>query len=939
MNHFLKNLRAPLLALSVLVLHACSAPGHAMDEATGGEATGGGQDDPKMTFKDIMQFNHIDSPVISYEGDLVVFALSKDRGDGEVRVNDTGGTTLHTIERGSSPSVTRNSRWVGAYVHPPAEQVLRPGAESQRRGFALLDVDSGDKEAFEEVRNYSFSNDSQWALIHHHHDEDIQDEQTNRGEYGSRLILRHLESGEQTRIPFVESFSVDSTASHLVYTVADTSGEENGIYYRELSDEQPEQQMIHEQADGHYSSLSWHNDSGRLAFIASQRDEDEQTGPADIMVWNSGSGNLETLLTSADAPDGWLIPSHSGLQWTNDGDRLFFGFQPERMHRLARKDFEHEVPEEEFDLYDYDQILEGREVDVWHPDDDRIKTHEKRSWQSVRDRTYRSVYHFHRGEYVKLADRDVPSVYTTENDAYTLARTQEPYMKQRTWDGSYYDYYVVDLNTGERERFIEELRSNYQVDFSPGGRFAVYYHEKDWHLYDVQTGSVRNLTEDIDVPFHDVDADRVYTAPGHGTGGWVNGDEAVLIYDKFDIWQFDTATGQAQNITGGQGRETAMQYRVRDMDPQTDTFDHGQELFLSGFNDREKYYGFYAGQIGGSGVQTRIEGDYRYRLAGRAESSDELLFRRERFDEFPNLWVADDHHFSNDRRVSDANPQMKEFAWGEAELVEWLDVDGDKTQGVLIKPANYEEDKRYPVLTYFYARYSGRLHHFDDHVINHRPNLSLYANHGYAIFLPDIWFDIGTPGYSATKSLVPGIQKLIEMGVADPDAIGLHGHSWSGYQTAHVITQTDIFDAAVAGAPVSNMTSAYGGIRWGTGLSRQFQYEKTQSRLGVSLWENREPYIENSPLFYADRMNTPLLSWFGDVDTAVPWEQGIELYMATRRLGKDHIFLQYRDEPHHLTEYPNKLDYMVRMKEFFEHHLRGEPAPEWIEEGEPYLGN
>jgi dipeptidyl aminopeptidase/acylaminoacyl peptidase len=239
---------------------------------------------------------------------------------------------------------------------------------------------------------------------------------------------------------------------------------------------------------------------------------------------------------------------------------------------------------------------------------------------------------------------------------------------------------------------------------------------------------------------------------------------------------------------------------------------------------------------------------------------------------------------------------------------------------------------------YYYRFFSQRIYEFNQTVINHRPHFPFYASHGYAVFLPDIRFDVGLPGYSATKCLVPGIQKLIDMGIADPDAIGLHGHSWSGYQTAFVITQTDIFKCAVAGAPVSNMTSAYSGIRWGTGMARQFQYEQSQSRIGATLWERRDLYIDNSPVFFADRIKTPLLIIFGDEDGAVPWYQGIELYLAMRRLGKDCVFLQYRGEPHHPQKYPNKLDWFNKMKEYFDHYLKGQPGPEWITQGVPYKG-
>jgi dipeptidyl aminopeptidase/acylaminoacyl peptidase len=242
------------------------------------------------------------------------------------------------------------------------------------------------------------------------------------------------------------------------------------------------------------------------------------------------------------------------------------------------------------------------------------------------------------------------------------------------------------------------------------------------------------------------------------------------------------------------------------------------------------------------------------------------------------------------------------------------------------------------VLVYFYRFFSQRLHQFNEPVVNHRPSFPLYASNGYAVFLPDVRFEVGRPGLAAVKALVPGVQKLVDLGIADPDAIGLHGHSWSGYQAAFVITQTDIFAAAVAGAPVSNMTSAYSGIRLGTGLARQFQYEKSQSRIGVSLYDSFEPYLQNSPIFFARHINTPLLIQFGDEDEAVPWQQGIELYLAMRRLGKNCVFLQYRGEPHHLKKYPNKLDYSIKMREFFDHHLKGEPAPAWMTEGVPYQG-
>ncbi len=559
---------------------------------------------------------------------------------------------------------------------------------------------------------------------------------------------------------------------------------------------------------------------------------------------------------------------------------------------------------------------------------------------------YRAVWHRESDRAVPLADRTMRQVEPVDNPRAALGFADVPYLKEITWNGWFRDVYRVDLEDGTRQLVRERLSD--QAHLSPEGRYVAYYDSPHWYLFDGQTGSARNLTEELDVPFDDEDHDYPGPAPSYGIADWVEGDRAVLIYDKFDVWQFPTdASEGAEPVRLTRGREEALRFRVRDLDPETeedvDAVGSDEHLLLTGYHDERKHRGFWTVQVGEPGARPLVEGEGKtFDVLAKAADADRLLYSRESYREFPDLWTGDldlaAASLSGRSRRSDANPQIEEFAWGEAELVEWTSADGTPLQGVLIKPGNYEEGKRYPVLVYFYRLFTPVLHRFNEPVVNHRPSFPHYASHGYAVFLPDIRFEVGRPGLSATKCLVSGVQHLIEKGIADPEAVGLHGHSWSGYQAAFAVTQTDLFAAAVAGAPVSNMTSAYGGIRWGSGLARQFQYEETQSRLGASLWDARERYIENSPLFYADRIETPLLIEFGDEDGAVPWTQGIELYLAMRRLGKEAFFLQYRGEPHHLEKYGNKLDYSIKMREFFDHHLKGEPAPEWVTEGVPYRG-
>jgi dipeptidyl aminopeptidase/acylaminoacyl peptidase len=589
-------------------------------------------------------------------------------------------------------------------------------------------------------------------------------------------------------------------------------------------------------------------------------------------------------------------------------------------------------------------------VDVWHTDDPLINSNQKQVWNREQNRTLTAVYHLREGRAVQLADTLIQVQAVLENPRWALGSSSAPYLKESTWTGGAEDVYLVDMASGEQTLILEGYRraggtangwigiSGSPMSQSPEGRFLAWFQGDHWHLLEVETGTTRVLTGGLDVPFFDPDHDTPNPRGGFGIAGWVEGDRAVLIYDKYDVWQFSTRGGAPVNLTRGEGRGRGLILRVLNLDPERVHFRDGEGITLASFHERDKSYGFFRTTVTRGGLDPVLREAKRFRVLAKADDADRILFTREDYHEFPDLWVAD-LDFGNRRKVTDVNPGLTErFAWGTSELVEWLSTDGVPHQGVVIKPGNYEAGKRYPVLTYFYEFMSHRLHEFNQPVVNHRPSFPIYASDGYIVFLPDVRFEVGRPGQSSVKAVVPGVKKLVDMGLADPQALGLHGHSWSGYTTAYIVTQSNLFAAAVAGAPVSNMTSAYGGIRWGTGLGRLFQYEMGQSRLRGSLFEARADYVENSPLFYADRVETPLVLMHGDEDEAVPWYQSIELYLALRRAGKDAVFLQYRGEPHHPRKYANKLDYSIKMKEFFDHYLKGAPAPQWWAVGVPYEG-
>jgi len=910
-----------------------------------------------LTFQDIMKFREVHSPVLSENGHWLAYEARPGVGDSMTYIHDLENNKEYTVDRGKRPVISKNSKWAAVMVDPESFGITESEKKKKKQGMTLLNLESEASFHYERVKAFLFSDDSRWIAYQHFEEEKEPQKQEVKKpaeeqpkeekeeekpaqpqpklKSGSSLILKNLETGEEIQIPSVLEFAFDKPSRYLAYAVAEESGEENGLYYVSLSREGWSKNSLQKIPKAEFSQLSWSQEGSKLAYLVGPFDEELTAPKCSLWIWDGVTVRLVQAVDLPAVSQGWFIPIKNKIEWSKDGERVFFGLKPDIFLEEKEPEKKDEKIIQAEELYDMDEILEKKEVDVWHWDDPFINSHQKKLWAQLKQRTHDAVYHLGSKKFVQLGDMDMTYIRRNENPDHVLGFSDVPYRKEATWDGSYYDIFLINLKTGDKRKVASRLER--QVELSPQGRFVVFYNNKHWHLYDSKNGSVTNLTQDLKVPFYDEDHDYPSAPPGYGIGGWVEKDRAVLIYDKYDIWQFSTQTHKTVNITGGTGRDLDLTFRIIHTDPEQRFFTEKEKLLLLSYHNLKKNNGFYTGQISGKSVEKLLEEKKKFQFLALAKSSSRIMFTQESYEEFPDIWISDPD-FASPEKISNVNPQIKDFAWGTAELVEWLSLDGIPLQGVLIKPGNYEPGKRYPVFTYFYRFFSQRLHEFNQIVINHRPCFPFYASHGYAVFLPDIRFDIGNPGYSATKCLVPGIQKLIDIGIADPKAVGLHGHSWSGYQTAFVITQTDIFSAAIAGAPVSNMTSAYSGIRWESGLARQFQYEKSQSRIGGSLWEKPELYIENSPVFYADRIETPLLIMFGDEDGAVPWYQGIELYLAMRRLGKDCVFLQYRGEPHHPQKYANKLDYSIKMKQYFDHYLKGEPAADWIKKGIPYTG-
>lgn len=888
-----------------------------------------------LTFEDVMKFENITTSEISDQGNWLIYGVWPDRGDGFVMAQSVNNQMEYKIELGAEPEISSNERWVAAKREVPLAVQLKEKKKAPKPGLSLLSLENGSITQFDSVSTFEFSNDGDWIVYKKLQTKEIEDLKSKNKQLGTELILRDLNSETEFSFPFVTAFELDSLSNYLAYSVIDTSNAQNGVYVFDLKAK--ETITIQQTESGLFSNLTWSPKKSDLAFTVATYDTAFVESDASLNLWTSRNQEVNTLVNADDVDQEYALRSRNRLLFTHDGNRLFFGLMDRAMVELDQQK-EVDEKEEEIDIYDIDSIIEDRGLDIWHGEDPLIKTHEIRTWNSRKNHLYTAVYHFgRRANWVQLSDKNMPDVQISHNPNVLLGYSNLPYQKERTWDGTYRDFYTIDLKSGDKTQFLS--RQGFFPQLSNGGNMVAYYQDKHWFLYDVKKGNHRNLTEAIDNPFYNEDHDYPSDVPGYGVTGWTSKDAHVLIYDKFDIWKFDTKSGNSTNITGGEGRAENRIFRIERLENNRDAFAPNEELLLSSYHDLKKNFGFYSTRINDTRVNKLLEEVKKFTFVEKAENSSAILYKREAYDEFPNLWVATDHSFKEVNQHTNLHMDLSEkWNWGKAELVDWLSTDGTYMQGVVIKPDNYDPNKQYPIMTYYYRFFTDRLHDFNEPQTNHRPVFAQYVSDDYVVFLPDVRFEIGRPGFAATKSVVPGIQKLVELGIADPNKLGLHGHSWSGYQTAFIVTQTDIFDAAVSGAPVSNMTSAYGGIRWASGLARSFQYEKTQSRIGESLVEAPLKYVENSPVFYADQITTPMLIQHGDDDGAVPWYQSIEMYLAMRRYNKDVIFLQYHGEPHHLQRFENKLDYAIRMKEYFDYYLKGEGEPEWILSGETYQG-
>jgi len=939
---------------------------------------------PALDHEDTYRWNAIRAQVLSPDGAWLAYVIEPWDGDPTLVVRATNGSEEGRF-RGRSPTFTRDSRFL-AFAVPPVEDTVdslklegKKGDDLPGDSLAVLTLsnafDSSERGVFRAGPIDSFSIPEDGGAFVAYLLSDVQEEsedgsadessaepeaegeagpegeaegeeegETERSaeykkrhkkEDGAPLVLRDLVSGTEHRFENVVSYVLADSGTRLAYAASTEDEGGDGVY---LVDPATGARTAIAEGEGHYLQLAFDDGGDHFAFLTDRDDWAEDQPSFGLYRTHAGDPDIQRVADhrSAGVPAGWWVSEHGDVSFSKDGSRVFFGTAPRP------------EPEPDEKILDEDRAR----VDVWNWKDDYLQPMQLVQADRERDRTYLAVSHVGENHVVQLASEVLPDVDRTEDalEDRVLGTTDVPYRQELSWDGRYEDAYSIDVRTGERQTIVERVRGFGGISVSPGGQYAYWWDEagRDWKVSRMDgSGQATSLTEAIPVAFYDELDDHPQGPPSYGRPVWVEDDVAVLVYDKHDVWRTDPG-GRSAPVRITDGRESNLRYRVvpLDADGPSGFFGFGGggpsatvpdgEVLLSVSDLATRGSGFARGQTDGEEMpRTLVRGGLRYGTPAKAQDADRLVWTRESFVEFPDLWVSG-LEFDDPQKLSDANPQQSEYRWGSAELVTWLSNDRTPLEGILIKPDGFDPNKKYPMMVYFYERMSDRLHQYNSPVPNRASvRFSFYASRGYLVFVPDIPYEIGYPGESALDAVNPGVLSLVDRGFVDRNRIGVQGHSWGGYQIAYMITRTNLFAAAEAGAPVSNMTSAYGGIRWQSGMSRAFQYERSQSRIGGTLWEERDRYVHNSPLFFADKIRTPLLMLHNDQDGAVPWYQGIELFVAMRRLELPVFMLNYNDEGHGLGRQPNQVDWAIRMQQFFDHYLVDAPAPEWMAEGVP----
>lgn len=862
-----------------------------------------------MTVEDLGHWRKITNQQISNNGKYVGCQIGSLLDDPTVKIYKSSGEEIASYTPAERFEFSFSSKYAVVVQTPTRELLdslkLKKTKKNKlpMKSLIIRNVSDiyGGEEVIDSVKSYMLSASGDWLAF-------------QRSRKDSTLYVRSLSGTGEYVLPAVKKYSFAKKSNTLYFICApDTLGMETGLHT--MNPEKGVSSTI-KAGKGDFKQIAFNDTGNRIAFLYKEDKKDTE-------LWMSLENSPATMIAQKEnsgIPAEWIISEHGRVAFSKNGKRLFFGTAPKPLEK------------------DSTLLDEYRpNVHVWTWNEHTLQTVQIIDKQKDLKKTYSAVYDLTTGKVMQLATPEYPDIAFGEegNADFAVLSTSLPYPVVSMWEGTVTkDYYALSLQTGNRSLIKKGLSTRMRI--SPKGNYTYWYDDTDrsWYSYSFADQREYKLTNPETFIAWNEQHDQPKTPDTYGIAGWTENDDYLLLYDRYDIFKIDPkASSPPVNLTQN-GRTKEICYRLVSPDKDEKYLDIKKPYLVSAFDERSKTTGYYEIKLATPAApKPLLTGEFKATVLAKAKNTDKVIFTTETFRDYPELQVSD-LTFRKRKTLTNEGEQQNKFIWGTAELTTWTSLDGLPLEGIIYKPAGFDPQKKYPMIVNFYERNSDNLYNYTMPQ-PHRSTVDyhLYTSNGYVVFVPDIWYKTGYPGESSYNCVIPGVEHMIRKGYINEKAIAAQGHSWGGYQVAYLATRTNIFAAIESGAPVVNMFSAYGGIRWQTGLSRAFQYEKTQSRIGQTPWEAPELYHENSPLFFMDKVQTPILIMHNDNDGHVPWYQGIEYFLALRRLQKPAWLLNYTGEIHWPQRTANKMDFQKRMLQFFNHYLKGEPMPKWMKDG------
>jgi dipeptidyl aminopeptidase/acylaminoacyl peptidase len=922
-----------------------------------------------MDLADILGYKALGATVLAPNGQWLAYRMSPLQGDSDVILRATTGDREMTFGvgegNGGTVSFSEDSGWAAIATAPTRKdaQAAQRARRPNQNGVTLVNLATGDKASVPKIRRFAFAGErGGWIALHRYGANSAATAPGGRGgrggggaaaadaprdtsPRGTDLILRELKSGTEINIGNVSEFAFDKSGRYLALVIdaADQAG--NGVQIRDM-----ETGAISslETDKAFYERLGWTDEGDALAVLRGHDDKQYRERLYAVVGWTGfGTGALRKIAYDPTEdktfPAGMSISGNRSPQWTEAKDALIFGIadltkapKPAPGRGQGAADAAADESAGGAGVAGADDNTDRPNLVIWHYKDPRLQSQQQVQESRDRQFNYVTLYRVDDRKLVRIADEEVPDIQITGRGGWAIGTSDGAYELQGNLDGRrFQDVYAVDLKTGKKVAIKKRLRwGNSQ---SPDATKYVYYEDKHYHVYDIEAGETRNITATVPVSFVNVEDDHNIENPPSQFLGWTADSSAVLVSDRWDIWQVPVDAGKtAVNLTvNGRTDQIRYQGRVR-TDPDERGIDMTKPQYFSAMSEWTKRDGYGVLEPGRAGLKMLLWEDASINRLAKADKADVWMYTRETPTEATSVFIADGT-LTGGRKVVDTSASASHLLWSSgAQLIEYKNAKSERLQASLYLPANYEKGKQYPMVVYIYERLTQGHYQYGRPTANGFSRQA-YTSNGYAVLQPDIKYYVNDPGMSAVWALVPAVKAAIATGVVDPKRVGLHGHSWGGYQTAFTITQTDIFAAAVAGAPLTDMISMYSVIYKNSGGTNGAIFEASQGRFTSGPWDNWAAYTRNSPVAFAKNVKTPLIILHNDQDGAVDFTQGIEYFNTLRRLGKPVVLLEYPGENHGLARPANQQDYTERMKEFFDHYLKGADAPDWLEYGVPRL--